>query len=59
MNAQSFGYSECGCCGVACRLIWFGHLDCKSVDDWVLVCRKMDVARTNVEAGAGRLGEDV
>ena len=25
-------------------LRWFGHLDRKSVDDWVTVCRKVEVA---------------
>ena len=26
------------------RLSWFGHLERKSVDDWVLVCRKVEMA---------------
>ena len=26
------------------RLKWFGHLEHKSVDDWVLACRNMEVA---------------
>ena len=23
------------------RLRWFGHLECKSVDDWVSACRRL------------------
>ena len=26
------------------RLRWFGHLERKSVDDWVSACRKVEVA---------------
>ena len=26
------------------RFRWFGHLECKGVDDWVLVCRNVEVA---------------
>ena len=26
------------------RLRWFGHLERRSVDDWVLACRKVEVA---------------
>ena len=26
------------------RLRWFGHLECKIVDDWVSACRKRKVA---------------
>ena len=26
------------------RLRWFGHLESRSVDDWVLTCRKVEVA---------------
>ena len=28
------------------RLRWFGHLERRSVDDWVSACRKMEVAET-------------
>ena len=27
------------------RLRWFGHLEQRSVDDWVSACRKVDVVR--------------
>ena len=31
--------------GVRCgRLKWFGHLERRSADDWVLACRKVEVA---------------
>ena len=33
------------------RLRWFGHLECRSVDDWVLACRKVEVAGVR---GVGR-----
>ena len=26
------------------RLRWFGHLECRSVDDWVSACRRVEVA---------------
>ena len=26
------------------RLRWFGHLECESVNDWVLACRNVEVA---------------
>ena len=26
------------------RLRWFGHLECKSVDDWVSACRNVELA---------------
>ena len=42
------------------RLRWFGHLECKSGDDWVLACRNVEVVgRRVVGARAGRLGDSV
>ena len=41
---QSSGCSEHGGCGEACRSMWFGHVECKSVDDWVSVCRNVELA---------------
>ena len=26
------------------RWRWFGHLECRNVDDWVSACRKVDMA---------------
>ena len=40
------------------RLRWFGHLECRSVDDLVLACRNVEVAGGR-SVGAGRLGENV
>ena len=37
------------------RLRWFGHLEHRSVDDWVSACRKVEVAG----ARKGRLGKNV
>ena len=42
----------CSVLGIQCvadvvrhgRLRWFGHIECKSGDDWVLSCRDMEVA---------------
>ena len=31
------------------RLRWFGHLECKSGDDWVSDCRNVEVAREKCE----------
>ena len=41
------------------RLRWFGHLERRSVDDWVLACRKVEVAGRAVRGGKGRLGMNV
>ena len=38
---------------------WFGHLECKSEDDWVSTCRHMEVAGVKCVGRAGRLGECV
>ena len=35
------------------RLRWFGHVECKSGDDWVLACRNVVVAGVGCE-GRGR-----
>ena len=35
------------------RLRWFGHVECKSRDDWVLACRNVVVAGVRC-AGRGR-----
>ena len=40
------------------RLRWFGHLECKSVDDWVSACRKVELAGCDVWAEAERLWEN-
>ena len=40
------------------RLRWFGHLEGKRGDDWVLTCRNMEVGRS-IGAGAGRHGKSV
>ena len=40
------------------RLRWFGHLECKSVDDRVSACRRLVVGR-EVGAGVGRYGNSV
>ena len=41
------------------RLRWFGHLEHRSVDDWVLACRNGEVAGVRFRGGLGRLGENV
>ena len=41
------------------RLRWFGHLERRSVDDWVSACRKVEVAGRDVRGGKGRLGKNV
>ena len=41
------------------RLRWFGHLERKSGDDWVLACRNVMVVGRDVWAEAGRLGDSV
>ena len=33
------------------RLRWFGHLERKSVDDWVSACRKLEVAGVRCSKG--------
>ena len=38
---------------------WFGHLECRSVDDWVSACRTVEVAGRDVRGGKGRLGMNV
>ena len=40
------------------RLRWFGHVERKSGDDWVLACRNVEVAGVRC-AGRGRLGMNV
>ena len=40
------------------RLRWFGHLKCRSGDDWVSACRKVEVAGVRCRGGMGRLGEN-
>ena len=35
------------------RLRWFGHLEQKIEEDWVLACRNMEVVGRNVGAWAG------
>ena len=42
------------------RLRWFGHLERRSVDDWVSACRKVEVAGAICECGSiGSLGKSV
>ena len=41
------------------RLWWFGHLERRSVDDWVSACRKVEVAGWDVRGGKRRLGKNV
>ena len=41
------------------RLRWFGHLERKSVDDWVSSCRRLVVEGRGVRAGVGRHGNSV
>ena len=41
------------------RLRWFGHLERKSVDDWVSACRGLVVEGRGVGAGVGRRGNSV
>ena len=36
--------TECAGCGEEWQMRWFGHLECKSVDDWVSACRNGEVA---------------
>ena len=36
---------------------WFGHLERKGVDDWVLVCSNVVVAGRDRVGWVGRLGE--
>ena len=36
---QTVGYKGGGCCDEERRLRWFGHVERKSVSDWVLACR--------------------
>ena len=38
---------------------WFGHLERRSVDDWVSACRKVEVAGVRCNGGIGRLGKSV
>ena len=38
------------------RLRWFGHVECKSGDNWVSACRNVVVARGDVPVGVGRPG---
>ena len=35
---------------------WFGHLECKSRDDWMSACRNVDVLGKSIKAGTGRFG---
>ena len=41
------------------RMRWFGHLERRSVDDWVSACRKVEVAGVKCRGGIGRLGKNV
>ena len=41
------------------RLRWFGHLERKSGDDWVLACRNVEWLERRVGAGTGRLRQSV
>ena len=41
------------------RLRWFGHLERRSVDDWVSACRKGRWQGRDVRGGIGRLGKCV
>ena len=41
------------------RLRWFGHLERKSVDDWVSACRRLVVEGARGRAGVGRHGNSV
>ena len=41
------------------RLRWFGHLERKSVDDWVSSCKRLVVEGREVRAGVGRHGNSV
>ena len=41
------------------RLRWFGHLERKSVDDWVSACRGLVVEGRGVRTGVGRRGNSV
>ena len=59
-------YSLLGVQGVAdvvrrSRLRWFGHLERRSVDDWVSTCKKVEVAGAKCNymlGGGGRLGKN-
>ena len=41
------------------RLRLFGHLERRSVDDWVSACRKMEVAGARCKGEKRRLGNKV
>ena len=42
------------------RLRWFGHLERRSVEDWVSACRKVEVAGERCKGrGIGRLGKNL
>ena len=41
------------------RLRWFGHVERRSVDDWVSACRKVEVAGARCKGIIGRLGKCV
>ena len=55
----------CNLLGINCvadvvrRGRWFGHLERKSVDDWVSACRGLVVEGRGVGAGIGRRGNSV
>ena len=41
------------------RLKWFGHLERRSVDDWVSACRWLSWQGRDVRGGKRRLGKSV
>ena len=67
------GY-DCGLCNFLCsllgvenvaevvrrgRLRWFGHVECKSGDDWVSACRNVVVAGVRCAGRGRKSGENV
>ena len=49
---------QCGRCSEAWQ-IEFGHLEHRSVDDWVSACRKVEVAGARCKKGIERLKKSV
>jgi hypothetical protein len=41
------------------RLLWFGHVERKSRDDWVKMCRDLVVEGTKRRVGGGKRGRIV
>ena len=41
------------------KLRWFGHVECKSGDDWVSACRNVVVVGWDVRVEGGKLGMNV